>query len=79
MPPLSSLTCLSILRVQKRALSIIWPGILYETALDKAVLSTLSDCLAVSCIKFIGKVQPGNPLYPLIHNRMVPIYVPGYV
>ena len=59
--------------VQKRALSIIWPGILYETALDKAELSTLSDCLAVSCIKFIGKVQPGNPLYPLIHNRMVPI------
>ena len=59
--------------VQKRALSIIWPGILYETALDKAALSTLSDCLAVSCIKFIGKVQPGNPLYPLIHNRMIPI------
>ena len=59
--------------VQKRALSIIWPGILYETALDKAALSTLSDCLEVSCIKFIGKVQPGNPLYPLIHNRVVPI------
>ena len=59
--------------VQKRALSIIWPDILYEIALDKAVLSTLSDCLAVSCIKFIGKVQPGNPLYPLIHNRMIPI------
>ena len=28
---------------QKRALSIIWPGISYETALDKAALSTLSD------------------------------------
>ena len=59
--------------VQKRALSIIWPGILYEIALDKAALYTLSDCLAVSCIKFIGKVRPGNPLYPLIHNRVVPI------
>ena len=59
--------------VQKRALSIIGPDILYETALDKAVLSTLSDCLAVSCIKFIGKVRPGNPLYPLMHNRVVPI------
>ena len=57
--------------VQKRALSIIWPGILYETALDKAALSTLSDCRTVSCIKFIGKVRPGNPLYPLIHNRVV--------
>ena len=28
---------------------------------------------AVSCIKFIGKVRPGNPLYALIHNRVVPI------
>ena len=59
--------------MQKRALSIIWPGISYETALDKAALSTLSDRRAVSCIKFIGKVRPGNPLYPLIHNRVVPI------
>ena len=61
--------------VQKRALSIIWPGISYETALDKAALSTLSDRRAVSCIKFIYmcKVRPGNPLYPLIHNRVVSI------
>ena len=50
--------------VQKRALSIIWPGISYETALDKAALSTLSDRRAVSCIKFIGKVRPGNPFIP---------------
>ena len=59
--------------MQERALSIIWPGISYETALDKAALSTLSDRRTVSCIKFIGKVRPGNPLYPLIHNRVVPI------
>ena len=59
--------------VQKRALSIIWTGISYETALDKTPLSTLSGRRAVSWIKFIGKVPPGNPLYPLIHNRMVPI------
>ena len=59
--------------VPKKALSIIWPGISYETALDKAALSTLSDRRTVSCIKFIGKVRPGNPLYPLIHNRVVPI------
>ena len=39
----------------------------------KAALFTLSDHWAVSCIKFIGKVQPGNPLYPLIHKRVVPI------
>ena len=61
--------------VQKRALSIIWPGISYETALEKAALSTLSDGRAVSWIKFIGKVLPGNPLYPLIHNRVVPITI----
>ena len=54
--------------VQKRALSIIWPGISYETALEKAALSTLSDRWTVACIKFIGKARPGNPLYPLIHS-----------
>ena len=59
--------------MQKRALSITWPGISYETALEQAALSTLSDRRTVSCIKFIGKVRPGNPLYPLIHNRVVPI------
>ena len=59
--------------VQKRVLSIIWPGISYETALDKAVLSFHSDRRTVSCIKFIGKVRWGNPLYPLIHSRVVPI------
>ena len=47
--------------VQKRAFSIIWPGISYETALCKAALSTLCDRRTVSCIKFIGKVRPGNP------------------
>ena len=59
--------------MQKRALYIIWPGISYETALDKAALSTLSDRRAVSCIKFIGKVRPGNPLYPLIPNSVITI------
>ena len=59
--------------VQKRALSILWPGISYETALDKAVFSFHSDRRTVSRIKFIGKVRPGNPSYPLIHNRVVPI------
>ena len=63
--------------VQKRALSIIWPGISYETALEKAALSTLSDRRAVSCVEFIGKVRPGNPLYPLypLQNRVVPISI----
>ena len=40
---------------------------------DKAALSTPSYRRAVSCIKFIGKFRPGNPSYPLIHNRVVPI------
>ena len=59
--------------VQKRVLSILWPGISYETALDKAALSSHSDRRTVSCIKLIGKVRSGNPLYPPIHNRVVPI------
>ena len=49
--------------VQKRAFSIIWPGISYEATLGKAALSTLSDRRTVSCIKFIGKVRPGNLQY----------------
>ena len=49
--------------VQKRPLSIVWPGISYETALDKAALSTLSDRRAVSYIKFTDKVRRGNPLF----------------
>ena len=53
--------------------TMIWPGISYETALDKAALSTLSDRRSVSCIKFIGQVWPGYPLYPLLHNRVVPM------
>ena len=24
-------------------------------------------------MKFMGKVGPGNPLYPLIHNRVLPL------
>ena len=65
--------------VQKRVLSILWPGISYETELDKAALPTLSDRRTVSWIKFIVKVWPGNPLYPLtcIHNRVVPISTSG--
>ena len=59
--------------MQKRALSITWPGISYEIAHDEAALSTLSDRRTVSCIKFIGNVWPGNPLYPLLQNRVVPI------
>ena len=59
--------------VQNRALFIIWPGFSYETALDKAALSSPSNRRAVSSIKFIGKVRPGNPLYPLIHNRVAPV------
>ena len=62
-------------RNPKRGLSLIWPyNYSYETAaLDKTALSTLSDRWAVSCIEFIVKIRPGNPLYPLIHNRVVPI------
>ena len=75
---MSLLTCLSILLAilrtcKKGPFPSFWPGISYETALDKAALSILSDRQAVLCIKFIGKVRSGYSLYPLIHNRVVPI------
>ena len=63
---MSLLTSLSILLAilrtcKKGPFPSFWPGISYETALDKAALSILSDRQAVLCIlKFIGKVQPGN-------------------
>ena len=75
---MSLLTCLSmllaILRTCKKGpFPSFWPGISYETALEKAALSILSDRQAILCIKFIGKVRPGYSLYPLIHDRVVPI------
>ena len=48
----------------------------WNSTWQSCIKSTLSDRRTVSCIKFIGKARPGNPVYPLhvvIHNRVVPI------
>ena len=50
--------------VQKRVVSIIWPGISFEAALDKAALSTLTDRRAVSCIKFISHGEQLHTSWP---------------
>ena len=57
--------------VQKRALSIIWPGISYEDALGMAAIQTLSARRAAACERFICKISPGHPLYPHIYERVL--------
>ena len=57
--------------IQKRALAIIWPGLPYRVALEKAGIATLSDRRVEACGKFIRRIPESNPLYPLIHQRVV--------
>ncbi|PFX20773.1 putative RNA-directed DNA polymerase from transposon BS [Stylophora pistillata] len=56
--------------VQKRALSIIWPDLLYDHTLEKAAIQSLSARRAAACERFIRKIRPGHPLYPHIHERI---------
>lgn len=57
--------------IQKRALAIIWPGLPYVDALERAGISTLFDRRVEACEVFIKRIPPSNPLHPLIHKRVV--------
>ena len=72
-PPLCLLTCLSIflaiLRTCKKG-----PFPSFDLVFRmKQHLTKLHYPLFLTVGQFIGKVRPGNPLYPLIQNRVVPI------
>lgn len=62
----------SIESIQKRALAIIFPGSTYREALVESGIPTLHDRRAAACGKFVGSIKPGNPIYPLLHDRVVP-------
>ena len=55
-------------KVQKRALSIIYPNCSYEDALKVAGIDSLELLRNVACKRFGETILPGNPLYPIIHN-----------
>ena len=59
--------------VQRRALSIIWPGVRYEEALASEGLSTLAARRDLLCTRFIANIMPDHPLYPLINSRIIDI------
>ena len=65
-------------KVQKRALSIIYPNSSDEDALKVAGIDSLELRRNVACKKFVVEtILPGNPLYPIIHNCPEPQYL-GY-
>ena len=71
------LTCLSILfailrTCQKRPFPSF--GLVFRMKQHLTKLHyPLSQTVGQSGVLTLGKVRPGNPLYPLIHNRVVPI------
>ena len=56
-------------RVQKRALSIIYPSYSYTDALSLAGIQTLRARREEACNKFIANINASNPLYPFIHKQ----------
>ena len=67
-------TCLSNLieNIQKRPLKIIWPDATYTEALHNATrLISLSERRSDACVKFVMGISEGNPLFPLVYNRVV--------
>ena len=64
-------------KVQKRALSIIYPNCSYEDALKLAGIDFLQSRGNVACKRFVETILPGNPLYSIIHNCSAP-QIHGY-
>ena len=57
-------------RVQKRAMSIIYPSHSYMDALSFAGIQTLCVCREEACNKFVANIKASNPLYPFIHKQL---------
>ena len=57
-------------RVQKRAMSIIYPSHSYMDALSFAGIQTLCVRREEACNKFVANIKASNPLYPLIHKQL---------
>ena len=57
-------------RVQKRAMSIIYPSHSYMDALSFACIQTLCVRREEACNKFVANIKASNPLYPFIHKQL---------
>ena len=57
--------------IQKQALKIIWPDVTYTEALHNTRLISLSERRSDACVKFVKGISEGNPLSPLVYNRVV--------
>ena len=57
--------------MQKRALSIISPGVSYQEVLCQSDLAPLEARRAESCVNFMESVKFGNPLPPICEGLLV--------
>ena len=57
--------------IQKRALKTIWPDVTYTEALHNARLISVSERRSDACVHFVMGISEGNPLFPLVYNRVV--------
>ena len=49
----------------------MWPDATYIEALHNARLISLSERRSDACVKFVMGKREGNPLFPLVYNRVV--------
>ena len=63
--------CCALGRMQKRALSIILPGVSYQEALCQSGLAPLEARRAELCVNFMKSVKSGNPLLPICEGLLV--------
>ena len=68
---LPAVLCCALERMQKRALSIILPGVSYQEALCQSGLAPLEVRRAESCVNFMKSVKSGNPLLPICEGLLV--------
>ena len=68
---LPAFLCCALERMQKRALSIILPGVSYQEALYQSGLAPLEVRRAESCVNFMKSVKSGNPLLPMCEGLLV--------
>ena len=68
---LPAFLCCALERMQKRALSIILPGVSYQEALCQSDLAPLEARRAESCVNFMKSVKSSNPLLPICEGLLV--------
>ena len=65
---LPAFLCYALDRMQKRALSIILPGVSYQEVLCQSGLAPLEARRAESCVNFMKSVKSGNHCFPYVRT-----------